>query len=82
DRDGNVKELSLSNSNAYLRGDEETPGGISVIGGKTGTTKAAGSCLILLSKNSAGNSYISVVLNAADRANLYAEMTELLKFIT
>ncbi|MBR2276274.1 MAG: D-alanyl-D-alanine carboxypeptidase, partial [Lachnospiraceae bacterium] len=66
DRDGNVKELSLSNSNAYLRGDEETPGGISVIGGKTGTTKAAGSCLILLSKNSAGNSYISVVLNAAD----------------
>ncbi|MBQ7564841.1 MAG: D-alanyl-D-alanine carboxypeptidase [Lachnospiraceae bacterium] len=82
DRDGNVKELNLTNANSYLRGDVETPPGITVIGGKTGTTKAAGSCLILLTANSAGNKYISVVLNAEDRANLYAEMSELLKYIT
>ena len=80
DAAGNEKSLDLSNSNQYLTGGAETPVGVTVIGGKTGTTKAAGSCLILLSRNAAGKPYISVVLNAQDRAGLYEQMSSLFAF--
>ena len=48
------------------------------MGGKTGTTNAAGSCLILYSKDQSGNPYISVILQSPDRTTLYQEMTGLL----
>ena len=57
------------------------PEQVTVIGGKTGTTSAAGNCLILLSKDTSGNPYISVILHSSDRAVLYTEMTELLNVI-
>ena len=78
DASGNTKELSFSNSNQYISGDSTPPSGVSIIGGKTGTTQAAGSCLILLSQNSAGDPFISVVLNAADRNALYERMNQML----
>lgn len=69
------------NTNKYISGEETTPEGIQVVGGKTGTTNAAGNCLVLLSKKSDDNSYISIVYKADSRDNLYHEMTELLKEI-
>ena len=51
-------------------------------GGKTGTTNAAGHCLILLAKDSSGNPYIAVIMRAEDGDTLYSEMTALLEKIT
>lgn len=79
DREGNPKELDFGTTNLYLTGDKTMPDNVSVIGGKTGTTNAAGSCLVLLSNNTAGEPYISVILQANDRDSLYVEMSNLLQ---
>lgn len=78
DAEGNTKEYTCGTTNLFLRGDYSAPDGITVIGGKTGTTAAARNCLVLLSKDSAGNPYVSVILNCSERQFLYQEMTELL----
>ena len=79
DRDGKAKELNIKNSNLYLTGDYNAPSKINIIGGKTGTTKMAGSCLILLANDQKGNPFISVILKADDRDALYGEMSRLLE---
>lgn len=76
--DGESKELTVNNTNHYLQGEATPPTGITVYGGKTGTTNAAGHCLILVSKDTAGNPYISVILRAESRDDLYIQMTDLL----
>lgn len=78
DKNGKEKEINLSTTNAYLKNEAWAPDNVTVIGGKTGTTNAAGSCLILYSRDQSGNPYISVILQATDRTVLYQEMTELL----
>lgn len=75
------KEITVNNSNYYLRGEAEAPSGITVLGGKTGTTSAAGSCLMLISRDSGSNPYISVILHAESRDVLYTQMTDLLEEI-
>ncbi len=84
DKNGAEKELTFKSTNQFLNTDSgyKAPENITVIGGKTGTTEAAGACLILLSKDTAGNPYISVILKADDRAVLYTKMTNLLTAIT
>lgn len=81
DADGNDRELSIGTTNRYLKGDFNPPEKITVIGGKTGTTDAAGHCLILLSKDTSGNSYISVILRDASSDDLYDDMSDLLEEI-
>lgn len=76
--DGSERTLEVTNSNQYLAGNYTAPEHITVIGGKTGTTKAAGHCLILLSRDSHGKNYISVIMNADSTENLYAKMSGLL----
>lgn len=78
DKNGDSKELKFETTNQYLKGVHEAPDNVTVMGGKTGTTGAAGSCLILLTKDVSGNPYISVILHASDRSVLYEEMTDLL----
>lgn len=63
--------------NWYQKGDKETPAGVSVIGGKTGTTSAAGYCLIMASEKDS-KEYVSVVLKAENRPDLYNNMSVLL----
>lgn len=84
DKNGVEKELSFKSTNQFLNADSgyKAPDNITVIGGKTGTTEAAGSCLILLSNDTAGNPYISVILKADDKTVLYTKMTNLLTAIT
>ncbi len=65
-------------TNQYLTGNQSMPTGITVLGGKTGTTGAAGYCLILYSQNTAGDSLISIVYKADCRSNLYLLMDEIL----
>lgn len=81
DKEGKDKEISVNSSNRYLLGDADAPDSVTVIGGKTGTTNAAGHCLILFSKDSSGKSYISVILRSEGRDSLYSEMTDLLSEI-
>lgn len=80
---GNGGEVSYDkpSTNRYLNGDAASPNGITVLGGKTGTTNAAKSCLVLLSSDTSGKSYISVILKAPERDILYTEMTGLLELI-
>ena len=81
DKSGNAKEISVSSTNLYLRGDKQAPSGVTVIGGKTGTTNAAGHCLILLSRDTSGSPYISVIMRDTDSGSLYSDMSTLLNEI-
>lgn len=67
--------------NWYQKGDREAPSGLTVLGGKTGTTQAAGYCLIMASDDSQGKEYISVVLNSDSRSSLYDNMTNIISKI-
>lgn len=75
------KQITCRSTNLFFRGDYAAPDKITVIGGKTGTTNAAGNCLILLTKDTGGNPYISVILRASKRELLYKEMIDLLEEI-
>ncbi|RAZ89648.1 D-alanyl-D-alanine carboxypeptidase, partial [Klebsiella oxytoca] len=44
DKDGKEKTFDRSTTNQFLRGEYSAPANVTVIGGKTGTTKAAGHC--------------------------------------
>ncbi len=79
--DGSQKNMEFENTNLYLRGDYEAPANVTVVGGKTGTTSAAGHCLILLSRSSSGTPYISVILKDESREGLYGDMNDLLGII-
>ena len=81
DKNGAEKEISVNNTNAYIRGVAEPPGGVTVLGGKTGTTNAAGNCLILISRDSSSNPYISVIMRSEGSDALYEQMTDLLSEI-
>lgn len=81
DRNGNEKALDIKTSNRYLRGSYEMPTNVTIIGGKTGTTIAAGSCLILLSRSSDGTPYISVIMKDSSGDQLYEDMSKLLGVI-
>ena len=81
DRNGNVKTIEVKTSNKFLDGTYYPPENISVVGGKTGTTLAAGSCLVLITKDRNSNPYIAVILKASDRGVLYDRMVQMLNEI-
>ena len=63
---------TIASTNQYLTGTYKVPDGYTVIGGKTGTTDEAGSCIFMSFKSSADKNYIVGVLKASDSLNLYA----------
>lgn len=79
DAGNNPTTQTWKNSNRYLSGEAGTPAGLTVLGGKTGTTKAAGYCLIMASMEAENEEpYISVVLKAENRSKLYDNMTNII----
>jgi len=78
DASGQSQEVTINNTNGFLAGNAEAPSGVTVIGGKTGTTTAAGHCLILLAKDGNGSPYIAVILRDTDGDTLYSDMTKML----
>ena len=82
DKNGNDKFIDVANSNAYIKGEIPSPNNVTVIGGKTGTTNAAGNCLILYVRDNSGNPYLSIILQSSDRTMMYTEMTDLLSEIS
>lgn len=65
-------------TNYYASGDAVVPDGVRVLGGKTGTTDEAGSCLILYDEDMQNNPYISIVMGASDKDVLYSNMSQLM----
>lgn len=78
DKDGKAKEFNKTTTNLFVRGDYSAPSNVNVIGGKTGTTNAAGHCLMLLSRDENGSPYISVILRSSSTDTLYSGMIDLL----
>ena len=78
DANGNAKEISVETTNLFLKGSYETPADVVVLGGKTGTTAAAGSCLAIYAKDTSGKYYITVILHADDREMCYLDTASLL----
>ncbi len=81
DSTGKAKEVNINTTNQYLSGNKQQPTGVTVIGGKTGTTNAAGHCLILLARDTASNPYIAVIMRDTSTDELYSDMSELLSGI-
>jgi D-alanyl-D-alanine carboxypeptidase (penicillin-binding protein 5/6) len=75
---GGAVNVTWENTNYYLNGNTTAPDGFTVIGGKTGTTNAAGYCLVLYSTNSKGEDIISIVFKADGRSDLYSLMNQIL----
>ena len=78
DSRGNEISVDKRTTNLFLRGDYQAPSSVTVIGGKTGTTAAAGHCLMLLSRDVGGASYISIIMGSSSSDTLYPEMADLL----
>lgn len=78
---GTEKEIEVNNTNLFLRDAELLPDSVVMAGGKTGTTTAAGHCLIVSVKNAEGKPFIAVVMRAKDHDTLYDEMTQMLSKI-
>ncbi|PNV63784.1 D-alanyl-D-alanine carboxypeptidase [Clostridium sp. chh4-2] len=78
---GEAVSKTWSGGNWYLTGERKTPDGLTVFGGKTGTTNAAGYCLVMASRDESDKEYISVVLKAGSRPNLYENMTNIISKI-
>lgn len=81
DKNGKAKEFNKTTTNLFVRGDYSAPSNVNVVGGKTGTTNAAGHCLMLLSRDESGAPYISVILRSGSTDVLYREMIDLLEEI-
>ena len=78
DAEGNEMHVTLDSTDKYLTGEVEPPKDVTVLGGKTGTTSAAGNCLSVISRNAYGQFYISVIVRAASKEDLYNDMNLLL----
>ncbi len=79
--DGQLVSKTWKGGNWFLTGERETPDGLTVFSGKTGTTNAAGYCLVMASRDEQEKEYISVVLKASSRPNLYDNMTQVIQKI-
>ncbi len=80
DAQGYAKVKTFESTNLYFEGAFKAPEEIEIVGGKTGTTNAAGCCLTLYFKDKDGVSYIAEVFHAPTYEVLYGKMTELMRF--
>ncbi len=79
--DGTEYEQSYRSGNSYLLGYTVPPSGVTIIGGKTGTTKEAGNCLTLIVTGSFGTRYVAVLGKCSGYEALYTQMNALLEMI-
>ncbi len=78
DKNGKEQKLPVKNNSNLFFSHYQSPENVTVVGGKTGTTNAAGHCLILFSRDVNGAPYISVILRSEARDILYSQMIDLL----
>ena len=78
ERGGEEYSFTFPSTNHYFIDKADPPEGVTIVGGKTGTTDNAGTCLILYVEDKNGNGYISLLLGSPDKDTLYDSMTKLL----
>lgn len=76
--DGTTKEVALEATNQYFLNLYTPPNGVTVLGGKTGSTASAGDCFITLSQYGE-RTYLSAIFGAASYEELYQQMNRLLE---
>jgi D-alanyl-D-alanine carboxypeptidase (penicillin-binding protein 5/6) len=80
DAEGNACTVNMTATNGFLSGEFNMPEGYTLGSWKSGTTTAAGNCLIIeFVKDDTGDRYIAIIANAEDRETLYNDMTSLIK---
>lgn len=79
--DGAIRDMKFEPTNFYALGEVSPPDNVTIIGGKTGTTKSAGNCLILLEKTLDGKPYISIIMGAESKKLLYQDMNAVIQAI-
>ncbi|MDO4477727.1 MAG: serine hydrolase [Lachnospiraceae bacterium] len=75
---GEEIQKRLDSTDYYLTGYRTVPKNVSVLGGKTGTTSIAGSCLALVTQNAYGELFIDVIVREQNKKMLYDDMDSLL----
>ena len=80
-RNGQQYSQYYMSTSRYLTGESALPQGVTILGGKTGTTDKAGLCLILYVQDAQEKGYISVLLGSPDKDSLYKSMTNLLLYV-
>lgn len=78
---GEMVSTTWKGGNWFMTGERETPEGLTVFGGKTGTTRAAGYCLVMGTRDASSEEYISVIMKAESRTGLYDNMTNIISKI-
>ena len=78
---GETISTTRKGGNWFMTGERETPEGLTVFGGKTGTTRAAGYCLVMGTRDASSDEYISVIMKAESRPGLYDNMANIISKI-
>jgi len=74
--DGTSVEAKWKSTDRFTTGAVTVPEGVEVtaVGGKTGSTSAARSCLVQLFQDQEGQHYVAIILGCKERAILYEQM--------
>ena len=75
--EGAITTKEIQTTNQYLSGGSRNPLSVTIEGGKTGSTSAAGKCIILYAVSPDSHPYIVVVMGAEDFDSLYNIATQL-----
>lgn len=75
---GETKSVVYKSTNLFLIGEKKTPKGVTIKGGKTGSTYLAGECIVLNTTNAQGDDCITAVFNARGKDSLYKQLEYLL----
>lgn len=78
DASGSQRYRTVKTTNCFKLNTYEYPNSIAILGGKTGTTNAAGYCMILHIRNAYGTEYILGVFRAETEAKLYGKLNDLM----
>ncbi len=77
-----LKTFTFASTNQFFTGAYQMPEGLTMLGGKTGTTSKAGNCLTVYVTDEIGDCYIAEIFGAESRESLYASMIQLLSHIS
>lgn len=76
---GEIVTAKWESTNHYFTGEAQEPDGITVIGGKTGSSNSSGFCLVLYSRDQENKPVISIVMKSESKEVLYLQMNKLLE---
>jgi len=76
--EGEYVTKSITTTDKFLTGEYAGPDNVVIVGGKTGSTNAAGKCLMVYGTDNMGTPYIAVIMGAGDESTLYHMMTNLI----